>query len=224
MDRMTSYHQLLEVLHLRAREQQDALTVLREVLIREAAHVRRQDQARYLRDLKAQVMQKVQQARWTETYEGHNSPKPSLVGELAKLVLTVGATVASKPNPLSEWMIQLASYKPQRATPYGTVWVMLRPDDPNSEVSVVSVSRMARESGRSEAQIQAILEARGYLLMAPESFSKAMDGLQDMILKGTITLPMVVAAAGHAYNQARASSECPFLALALRHLSRGKAK
>ena len=58
------------------------------------------------------------------------------------------------------------------------------------EVNVISVSQWARDLGKSESEIVAALKARGYLLMVPQAFFKALDELKDRVLRGISILPV----------------------------------
>jgi len=60
------------------------------------------------------------------------------------------------------------------------------PDD----VNVISLSRWARESGRSEARIEAALKAKGYRLMTSQDFSRFMEELESRVLGEMVALPV----------------------------------
>ena len=85
---------------------------------------------------------------------------------------------------------QWAKSEFEKRRPYGTVLVAVRRSGVQDEVDVISLSRLARESGWPEAEVKAALEARGYLLMTPQTFSRVMDGLEDSMLRGILALPI----------------------------------
>jgi hypothetical protein len=60
------------------------------------------------------------------------------------------------------------------------------PDD----VDVIPISRWARQSGRSEGEIEVALKAKGYRLMAPQDFSRFMEELETRVLGGMVALPV----------------------------------
>jgi len=63
------------------------------------------------------------------------------------------------------------------------------PDD----VRTVSLSRVARESGRTESEVRAAFEGRDYRIMMPDEFLRSLGGLREKVLGGTATLPFIEA-------------------------------
>jgi hypothetical protein len=76
------------------------------------------------------------------------------------------------------------------SAPFGTVVVAVGCNGVPDDVKVVPLSRLARKSGRTEAQVEASLRADGYALMAPDAFFAVLDELQNMVLAGTLALPV----------------------------------
>lgn len=60
------------------------------------------------------------------------------------------------------------------------------------DVTVVPVSRLARESNRSESEVEANLKRDGYLLMTPQVFTQALDKVKSEILDGSLSLPIKI--------------------------------
>ena len=58
---------------------------------------------------------------------------------------------------------------------------------------VVSLSRVARETGRTESEVRAALEGRGYRIMMPDDFLRSLGELKEKVLGGTATLPFTEA-------------------------------
>lgn len=63
------------------------------------------------------------------------------------------------------------------------------PDD----VRTVSLSRAARETGRTESEVRAALESRDYRIMMPGDFLRSLGELRGKVLGGTASLPFVEA-------------------------------
>ena len=63
------------------------------------------------------------------------------------------------------------------------------PDD----VRTVSLSRVARETGRTESEVRAALEGRDYRIMMPDDFLWFLTDLREKVLGGTATLPFIEA-------------------------------
>jgi hypothetical protein len=60
------------------------------------------------------------------------------------------------------------------------------------DVAVVSLSRLARESGKEEQQVRDTLEERGHLLIEPDMFALLMNNLKRKILDGSVSFPVTV--------------------------------
>jgi len=63
------------------------------------------------------------------------------------------------------------------------------PDD----VLTGSLSRVARETGRTESEVRAALESRDYRIMMPDDFLRSLGKLKDKVLGGTASLPFIEA-------------------------------
>lgn len=182
MENVSACRHRLEALRCRLAEQNDAA---------EADYLSRRDQARRLRDLRCQVTQEVEYVQHKESVAAYTFSQSKLISGLVNFGLgALGAALAgSRKHPLSVGA-QMAKSEFERRQPYGTVLVAVRRNGVHDEVHVISLSRLARESGRPEAEVKAVLEAQGYLLMTPKTFSRVMDGLEDGVLSGTRALPV----------------------------------
>lgn len=185
MESVTGCRQRIEALRCELAEQSGALAALKEVFAQEAEHLRRHDQARRLRDLRSEVMREVEHIRRVEVDAAYTFNKVMLISGLAKLAFGAlgAAVVGTREHPLSVGA-QLAKGDFERTQPYGTVLVAIGPGGVPDDVHVIPVSRWARESDRSEAEIEAALKAKGYRLMTPQSFSTVMEELEDRVSEG----------------------------------------
>ena len=166
-----------------------ALAALKEVLLLEAEHLCRHDQAAGLHDLGSRVMQEVERNQQSESDAASSFKERRLIGGLMQF--TVGAlraAVAGRPDPLSVGA-QLAGTELEREQPYGVVLVAVGPKGVPDDVQVVAVSRLARESRRTEAEVEAAWKARGFLLVAPDSFFRDIEELENAAARGLLTLP-----------------------------------
>ena len=187
---MTACRHRLEELRCRARAQVNALGVLEKAFAQEAEHLCRHDQAQHLDDLGARVAQEVAGMQAMEAAASYSFTKETLISGLTKFAVgtLLAATRGTQEHPLSIGA-KLAADDFARTEPFGTVLVALGPASAPDEVSVISLSRFARELGRSESEIRARIEGRGYRLMTPVSFFRALDRLKEHVLKG-VPLPV----------------------------------
>jgi hypothetical protein len=195
VESVTVCRQRLEALRRRVRTQVKALRLLKSAFAKEAKHLRRHDQVQRLRDLRSKIMQEVQHVQRMESDAAYAFAKGTFIAGLLKFsVGALGAAAAGRPeHPL--WVgARLAQDDFERSEPYGTVLVAVGPGGIPEEVDVVPVSRWARESERSEAEIEAALKALGYVLVQPQTFYRVMEGLESKVVAG-VPLALPVAAA-----------------------------
>ena len=73
---------------------------------------------------------------------------------------------------------------------FGTVRVCVGPKGIPGEVSAVSVSELARESKRPEADVTRELREKGGLILREEAFCSLMDKLTELVREGHLVLPV----------------------------------
>lgn len=197
MEGMTGYLLRAEALRRRARVQFDAVATLKETFAQEAQHLHRYDQARSLDALREKVAQEVSDAQRTETAASNGFTKVTLIIGVAKLALgsLAAAALRTQEHPISIGA-QLAADDFARTKPFGTVAVTVGPGGVPDDVNVVALSQQARQSGKAESEVVAALEASGYRVMTPESFSIALNELKRKVLTGILALPVEASSLG----------------------------
>jgi len=190
MESMTVYQQGIEALCRQAREQAAALEPLGDIFAQEAKRLFRHDQAVCLRRLKARVMREVSNTLEQETTASNAFTKTALVMGAAEFAL--GGLVAAMFRSRRVFSVgtHLAQGELSKTKPFGTVLVAVGHGGLPNDVEVVSLSRLARESGRLESNIEAALQTSGYLLMTPQTFSNVLDELKCKVLNGSLSLPV----------------------------------
>jgi hypothetical protein len=58
------------------------------------------------------------------------------------------------------------------------------------DVTIVPVSKLARDTNRSEAAVRESLQNRGYLLLVPQVFVALVDSVKSRVLDGSLCLPL----------------------------------
>ena len=191
MEGMTGCRLRIEVLRRQTRAQADALAALKEVFAQEAEHLCRHDQAHRIDALREKVAQEVSDIQRMETAASYGFTKGTLISGRVKFA--VGSLVAgvrgSREHPLSVGA-RLAQSDFESTAPFGAVVVAVGPGGVPDDVSVIPLSRRAREQGKSESTVMALLNARGYRLVTPETFSTILNELNEKVLKGTLALPV----------------------------------
>jgi len=187
---MKECHQLIELLLQQAREQRATLKPIGDAFAYEAQRLFRHDQVVCLRRLKARVMHEVSNTLEQETTASNAFTKTSLLMGAADFAL--GGLVAAMFRSRRVFSVgaQLAQIELSKIKPFSTVLVAVGHGGLPNDVEVVSLSRLARESGRLESDIEAALQTSGYLLMTPQTFSNVLDELKCKVLNGSLSLPV----------------------------------
>jgi len=187
---MTACGQYVEALCRQARDQAAALEPLGNIFAQEAKHLVRYDQAARLRSLKTRVLSEVNNIQRMETAASYGFTKATLITGITKLALGgLVAAVAHSGNAFSLGA-RLAESDLTKTAPFGNVMVAVGRGGLPNDVEVISLSRLARESGRLEPDIEAALQTHGYLLMTPEVLSRVLTELERSVLDGSLSLPV----------------------------------
>ena len=87
---------------------------------------------------------------------------------------------------------QMAGSTLSRKVPFGTVLIGIGKKGIPEDVKVIPVSRLARDSKKSESDVKASLKQDGYLLMTLQMFTQALDRVKREILDGSLSLPIKI--------------------------------
>jgi Holliday junction resolvase-like predicted endonuclease len=185
-----SYEQLIEDLQTRVRAQVGGLQSLAEALAGEAERLRRRGQADLIAALRARVREGVADILLAEdqasTHFVQLKKRKTTAYQLAGIIQSF--------LPDSDRRLQrnaeLTTMEQSRTAPFRTVVVQIAPPGIPDGVSIVSVSRLAREGGATEAEIRTRLEAGGCRLIEPAILFEILDGLQQDVLQGSALLPL----------------------------------
>jgi len=190
MESMTRCSRRLKALRRQTRAQGNAVAALKDVFAEKAEHLHRHDQAQHLDALGERIALEVSDIQGMEIAASYGFTKGTLIGGLMTFTVSslAAAAMRSREHPLSIGA-RLAQSAFARTAPFGEVRVAVGRRGIPDDVSVIPLSRWAREQGRLKSEIVALLEARGYRLVTPESFSAMLSESKEKVLKGTLALP-----------------------------------
>jgi hypothetical protein len=190
METEREFSRKLKDIQCQLRRQRAAIEELGLVLERCASNVTRRDQAVLLDGLKADIMKKVGHIQLVETAAGNAFTKRKLTaGVISFAVDTLGAAIAGHKDPPFEGAKLLQSALEQDI-PFGTVLVGIGKKGLPEDVTIVPVSKLARDTNRSEAAVRESLQNRGYLLLVPQVFVALVDSVKSRVLDGSLCLPL----------------------------------
>ena len=79
-----------------------------------------------------------------------------------------------------------------KTVPFGNVLIDIGKEGIPEDVRVIPISRLARESNRSELEVKTSLTHDGYLLMTTEVFTQVLDKTKSEILDVSFPLPIKI--------------------------------
>jgi hypothetical protein len=181
----------LDALHADVLEQEAALGGLAEALALEAERLHRRDQVRRLSALRAMVQDKVSLLQEAEAEAHLRFSEGKLLDGVFQFAIG-GLTAALRQaheHPLSTAARRAKEALSQSAL-FGRVVVLVGPGGVPDGVAVVSLSALAREARRAEAEAEEALRRKGFLVLTPQAFTKGLDLLVQGVLGGVVALPV----------------------------------
>ena len=79
-----------------------------------------------------------------------------------------------------------------KTIPFGKVLICIGKRGLPDDLKIVPVSRFARESERTEPEVEMSWQQHGSRLMNPEEFAELMDKVGNEVLDGSASLPLTV--------------------------------
>ena len=149
----------------------------------------RHDQVARLGLLKAIIMQEVENIKRIESAAQSGSIKGVWFESGAKFVIGSLLAASSGRDPLDTGMGMVKSVLSKKV-PYGTILIAIHEKGLPDDLKIVPVSRFARESNKTESEVETDWKHDGSLLMSPEKFAELLDKVEREILDGSYSLPV----------------------------------
>jgi len=148
------------------------------------------DQIACLQTLRSRILEEVEGIKRLESAAQIGSSQGKMLSGLAAFALSGLFAAMNNRNDAFGIGIKSAQSIFNKEIPFGSVFVAIGKGGLPEDVEVVSISRLARESDKSELDVRANLQADKCLLMTPEAFIKVLDEAERGICDGTISLPI----------------------------------
>ncbi|MFC1966460.1 hypothetical protein ACFLWI_05900 [Chloroflexota bacterium] len=153
-------------------------------------HLIRYDQVAKLRLLSLRVTKEVEEIKRMESASQYGANKGALFGAGAVFVFGSLYVAATRHKDAYKSGAKLAASVLSKDIPFGTILIAIGEKGIPEDVKAISVSRLARESNRSESEIEVSLKDNGYLLITPEHFTELLDKVESGVLDGSYSLPI----------------------------------
>ena len=152
----------------------------------------RHDQVACLRILKSKIMEEVQSIKRNESASQSSANTGALLSSGTALIF--GSLFMAKMGRKNALDIgsRMAELSLTKNIPFGTVVIAIGKGGLPEDLKIINVSRFARESNKTEPEVETSWSHDGYLLMAPQVFTQALDKVEREILDGSLSLPIKI--------------------------------
>jgi hypothetical protein len=188
MESMKSFHDYLENSQLQAKKLTETELALNTLFAGEQARLEWEDEALSLKALYRTIVEQLDRMKFSESFACYGDSKANLAfsvtGLAAKII--IATTRDQRVRNVVTNIFDTGGHK----KPFGTVMVCVGPKGLPDDVKGVSISQLARESGRLESQVINKMKEDGYLLFSQEAFSTLIDRLIGDVREGRLRLPV----------------------------------
>jgi hypothetical protein len=190
MGRLKPLQNHLENLRSKAKNLAATGLALTNLFAEEASRLNRLDEASRLRTSYFSLRRQLDSVKSGENAASYGCSQANLIVSLGGLAIGGMIKTALKNKHLSVFADSLLKSPTDKERPFGLLLVCIGPRGLPDDVGVVSISRLARESNRTESEIINKLQEGGYLLFNEKTFSLLIDRLVDDVREGRLYLPI----------------------------------
>ena len=150
----------------------------------------RHDQVVRLRILKSRIMREVEDIKRMESAAQMRSTGDAFLGAGAAFTFGSLFLAAKGRQDASRIGLKLAISTLSKTVPFGTVLIAVGKGGLPEDLTIIPVSRFARQSNKTEPEVEVSLKHDGYLLMTPQVFTQVLDKVKREVLDGSFSLPI----------------------------------
>lgn len=187
MENLKQFHSQLKNLQSQAKKLTESGLALNSIFDQEEIRLKREDEASSLRAVYRAVAEQLQRLERAEASVEHGHSQANLILSLSGLAVAAMGSKSKRLSAIADHLLQMPANEQQ---PFGLVTVCIGPKGLPDDVRGVSISQLARESGRLESQIINKMREDGYLLFSQEAFSALIDKLISDVREGRLSLPI----------------------------------
>lgn len=190
METIANFNKWIGTMFFKLEQQTIAFEELVVIFTESSVQLIRHDQVSRLQILKLRIMREVEDIKRMESAAQIGFTKGALLGSGVAFTLGSLFAAARGRKDASRIGLKLAISTLSKAVPFSMVLIAVGKRGLPDDLEVVTVSRLARESNKSESEVVTNLKNNGYLSMTPETFNKVLDKVERGILDGTFSLPI----------------------------------
>jgi len=187
MEYLKPFHSQLENLQSQAKKLNESGLALNTLFAQEETRLKREDEASSLRAVYRTVVEQLQRLEGTEASVKRGHSQANLILSLGGLAVAAMGSKSKQLSAITHYLLQPPADEQQS---FGLVMVCIGPKGLPDDVRGVSISQLARESGRPQPEIINKLREDGYLLFSEHVFSLLIDRLACHVRAGKLNLPV----------------------------------
>lgn len=187
MENLNQFHSQLKDLQSQAKKLTESGLALNSIFDQEENRLKREDEASNLRAVYRAIVEQLQRLERTEASVELGHSQGNFILSLGGLAVTA---MISKRNRLSAMRDYLLREPTDRQQPFGLVMACIGPKGLPDDVRGVSISQLARESGRPQPEIINKLREDGHIPLSQGAFSALIDKLTGDVREGRLSLPI----------------------------------
>ena len=192
MEGLESFHAYLKNLSHQAGILAEAAVSLSKSFEVESDRLTREDGVQRLKVIHAAIVEELDRSRRLEDAARYGSTKANLILSFTGFAAKVIVAATTENQQARNLVDHVFDTSAEKKLPYGTVMVCVGPKGLPDDVRVISISKLARESNRSESETIQELRRRGYLMFNQEAFSRLIDKLVIDVREGRLHLPIPI--------------------------------
>ena len=192
METMTDFEKLIDTMSSELGQQMIVLERLAIAFAGSDIQLIRHDQVARLRILKTRIMGEVENIKQSESASQISSAKGALLGSGAVFIFGSLFMAAKGRKDAFETRARLAGSVLSREIPFDLVLIAVGKEGLPEDVKIIPASCFARESNKTESEIEMSWKYDGYLLLTPEQFVELLDKVVQAVLDGSLCLPIAV--------------------------------
>ena len=187
MGNLKSFRDHLSDSQSQAKKLTETGLALNTLFTKEEARLKREDEASSLRVAHRAIVGQLQRLKDIEASASRGYSQTNLMSFLGGLAVTAIVSEGKRLSAITDYLLREPM---DRQQPFGLVMVCIGPRGLPDDVRGVSISQLARDSGRPQHEIINKLQEDGHLLFTEEAFSILIDRLIDDVRAGKLHLPL----------------------------------
>lgn len=192
METIASFEELIQTMRSELEQQTIALERLAIAFAGSDIQLIRHDQVARLRILKSRIMEEVQNIKRSESASQSSANTEALLSSGTAFIFGSLFMAQMGRKDALDIGSRMAELSLTKNIPFGLVLIAIGKEGLPEDLKIIPVSRFARESTKTEPEVETSWKHDGYLLVTPEQFAELLDKAAQAVLDGSLCLPIAV--------------------------------